>query len=301
MFPVSEIAEGVYVVDTGGLGYWNTVAAYVVRGSRYAAVLDTGYASGAARIVSALTRIGVEKGELRYIIVTHAHLDHCGASGDLLASYPLSGVYAHERAVPHLVDPSRLLASVRSIYSDGLLQRMGGMRPTEEGRTYVLGDGEEIGLGGLTVRAVYTPGHAPHHLSLEIVERGYVVTGDAVPSRYPFASYYIPNAVPPRYDYELALASIKKLFGLGPRLLLTPHYGPLIASEVLMEKYIEVIEACVGLARSLARGAGRVEELEAAVRRRIAGEVDPRGLHPSIRTALRFVALSLHQTYSSST
>jgi hypothetical protein len=68
-----------------------------------------------------------------------------------------------------------------------------------------------------------------------------------------------------------------------------------------MEKYIEVIEACVGLARSLARGAGRVEELEAAVRRRIAGEVDPRGLHPSIRTALRFVALSLHQTYSSST
>jgi glyoxylase-like metal-dependent hydrolase (beta-lactamase superfamily II) len=298
---VAEVAEGVYIIDTGGLGYRNTVAAYIARGRRSSAVLDTGYASSTSRIVSALSRIGVGERELRYIIPTHAHLDHCGASGELLARYESSEVYAHERAVPHLVDPSRLVASVRSIYSENIYEQMDGARPTDEGRTHVLGDGDELDLGGVTIRAIYTPGHAPHHLSLEIVERRYVVTGDAVPSRYPFTNYYIPNSVPPRYDHEQAVASIEKLFGLRPRLLLTPHYGPIYPSEALRERYIEAIRSSVDQAKRLAgRGAG-FEELEAEIRRSLAGGVDPRLLHPTIRMALRLVALSLHQTYKSPT
>ncbi len=297
---VTAISKGVYMVDTGGLGFRNTVAAYIVRGERYAAVVDTGYGSSSRRVAQAIAKANAAD-KLRYIIPTHAHLDHCGASGDLANVYRGAEVFAHERALPHLINPARLLESVKAIYPAHALAAMGGMSPVDENRAQVMDDGEEIDLGGLTLRSIYTPGHAPHHLSIQIVELGYIVTGDAVPSKYSFSEYYIPNIVPPKYDLEQALQSLRKLFDLNPRLLLTPHFGPILPSESLHEKYVSVIMGAVEAARELiGRGEG-LEALRSRLAATITGRTDLSGLHPSIQVGVIFAALSLYQTYKSST
>lgn len=297
---MAALSKGIYLVDTCGLGFRNVVAAYIVSGERYAAIIDTGYSSSANIVVKAVAEVGAME-KLRYIIPTHAHLDHCGATGDLAIVYPRAEVLAHERALPHLINPSRLLESVRAIYDDSTLSAMGLLKPTDSERAHILGDGEEINLQGLTLRSIYTHGHAPHHLSIHIEERGYVVTGDAVPSRYPFTSHFIPNIVPPRFDYDQAIKSIAKIFDLNPRLLLTPHYGPLIPSQSLQEKYFEVIREVVEIAREgIGRGVG-VDELRTRLAECIARSSDLKSLHPTVQTAIRLAAVALYQTYKSST
>ncbi|MEM0482172.1 MAG: MBL fold metallo-hydrolase [Nitrososphaerota archaeon] len=297
---VTAISRGVYLVDTGGLRFKNTVAAYVVVGEKYAAVLDTGFSSSSRRVAEAIAKIGAAD-RLRYIIPTHAHLDHCGATGDLASMYKGAEVYAHERALPHLLNPTRLLENVKALYGDYVFSLMGGMKPVDEERSHVMRDGAEIDLGGLTIRSIYTPGHAPHHLSLLLMEPGYIVTGDAVPSKYPFTQYFIPNIVPPKYDLNQALQSLKKLFDLEPRLLLTPHYGPILPSHGLHEKYVSVITEAVKAARELISKGPSFDELVSRMAEAITGGTGLAGLHPTIQTAVKFAALALHQTYSSST
>ncbi|MCS7145083.1 MAG: MBL fold metallo-hydrolase [Nitrososphaerota archaeon] len=297
---MAALSRGVYIVETGGLGYRNTVAAYIVAGERSSAIIDTGYASSARRVASAIVESGASQ-NLRYIIPTHAHLDHCGATGDLASIFAGAEVYTHERALPHLINPSRLLEGVKSIYEAHVFSAMGGIRPLDESRSRVMDDGEEIDLGGMTIRSIYTHGHAPHHLSIQIIEKGYVVTGDAVPSRYPFTDFFIPNTVPPKYDLDQALKSIRKIFELEPRLLLTPHYGPILPSHSLRERYEQVIKDSVELAKKLiSRGAG-IEELRSSLTAYLAGHSDLSKLHPYIQSAISLAALALYQTYKSST
>lgn len=297
---VAALSRGVYIVETGGLGYRNTVAAYIVAGEKGSAIIDTGYASSARRVASAIIESGASQ-NLRYIIPTHVHLDHCGATGDLAATFRDAEVYAHERALPHLVNPSKLLESVKSIYDSHVFSAMGGMRPVEEPRSHVMDDGEEIDLGGLTIRSIYTHGHAPHHLSIHIVEKRYIVTGDAVPSKYPFTEFLIPNTVPPKYDLDQAMSSIAKIFELEPQLLLTPHYGPILPSVRLREKYERVIKESVELARRLIKGGQGIEELRIGLTAYLTGQSSLSMLHPYIQSAIKLSALALYQTYKSST
>ena len=48
----------------------------------------------------------------RAILLTHIHFDHAGATGALCRLWPDAEVWVHERGARHMIDPSRLVASV---------------------------------------------------------------------------------------------------------------------------------------------------------------------------------------------
>src|SRR5690349_2878097 len=56
----------------------------------------------------------------RALLLTHIHLDHAGAAGDLVARWPDLTVYVHEVGAPHLIDPGRLVGSATRIYGDDM-------------------------------------------------------------------------------------------------------------------------------------------------------------------------------------
>src|ERR671923_2912711 len=97
----------------------------------------------------------------RTILLTHIHLDHAGAAGALAQRWPDVEVWVHERGAPHLVDPSRLVASATRLYGDEFERLWGEVVPIPEGNLRVLSGGETIGPWHVE----YTPGHASHHLS----------------------------------------------------------------------------------------------------------------------------------------
>src|SRR5213079_602701 len=63
---------------------------------------------------------GVSVSDLDAILLTHIHLDHAGASGALVRENPRVIVYVHKLGAPHMVDPSKLLASAARLWPDNL-------------------------------------------------------------------------------------------------------------------------------------------------------------------------------------
>ena len=112
---MDEIAPGIRQLDTRLGGMDGMTAGFLVDGDA-PALVETGSQSSTATVRDALAAAGVGPDELRWIIVTHIHLDHAGAVGDLAREFPKATVVVHEKGARHLVDPSRLIDSAARVY-----------------------------------------------------------------------------------------------------------------------------------------------------------------------------------------
>ncbi len=83
-------------------------------------------------------------GPPRALLLTHIHLDHAGGAGALVRRWPELPVYVHERGAPHLVDPSKLLASAGRLYGDEMERLWGEVVPVPESSITALSGGEEV-------------------------------------------------------------------------------------------------------------------------------------------------------------
>ena len=224
---VFEVAEGITAIDTFYAGRERYTAAYLVAGAE-PAIVETGPATSFEPVAAGLERLGIGPDDLAHIVVTHIHLDHAGGVWRIAERFPRATVRVHERGARHLADPTRLRASVESIYgAETMVSLFGTVEPVAAQRIRALEDGADIHLGGRTLRAVYTPGHAKHHMALQDSATGAVFTGDALGIHPPQASVLRPATPPPDYDLELALASIERIrdHARGSKVLFS-HFGP---------------------------------------------------------------------------
>ena len=90
----------------------------------------------------------------------------------------------------------------------------------------MLGDGDEIDLGGRVIRVLHTPGHAPGHMCFWEPERGYLFTGDLVYKDVLFAYY-------PSTDPEAYLDSLEKVAALPVKQVFPAHHSLEIEPEIL--------------------------------------------------------------------
>src|SRR3954447_20327737 len=132
-------------------------------------LIDPGPAIAQETLLAALDGL-----EPRALLLTHIHFDHAGASGALVERWPGLPVYVHERGAPHMVDPSRLVASARQIWGEDFDRLWGRVIPVPEENLHVLSGGETV--DGFEVD--YTPGHAKHHVSYFHRDTGHAYVGD---------------------------------------------------------------------------------------------------------------------------
>src|SRR5947208_2641905 len=104
-----------------------------------------------AHTVHALPRLLAALGEnerrvedVRWIVVTHAHLDHAAGAGALLAACPNATLVANARTVKHLVDPQKLVVGARQVYGDAFDALYGEVVPVPQERALVVDDGGSI-------------------------------------------------------------------------------------------------------------------------------------------------------------
>ena len=251
----TELGDDVHLVDTRMGGFDGITAAYVLRTER-PALVETGAARSADRVVEALAGLGIGRDDLATIVVTHIHLDHAGGVGDLAAAFPQAEIVVHERGARHLVDPARLLASARTVYGDVLDQLFGELLPTPVARVRALGATGEVDLGGgRRLTSTYSPGHASHHVGLLDSLTGDLYVGDAAGIYVPEADLVRPATPPPDFDLDLALASLRTFEDLAPTRLLFSHYGPVQAVEETLASSAEELRLWVELTAG-ARSAG---------------------------------------------
>jgi glyoxylase-like metal-dependent hydrolase (beta-lactamase superfamily II) len=154
------------------------------------------------------------------ILLSHIHFDHAGAAGALVRHWPDVEVWVHERGAPHLVDPSRLVASATRLYGDDMKRLWGEVVPIPEGNLRVLSGGETIGPWHVQ----YTPGHASHHVSYLHEPTGTAFVGDVGGVRIE-GGPIIPPTPPPDIDLELWHESLQTVAAWQPERLAITHFG----------------------------------------------------------------------------
>ena len=221
----AKLGERVYLLDTVALGQAGTVSAYVVKGPKIS-LIDCGYASSYETVLEGLRELGISPSEVRYVIPTHVHLDHAGGTGYLLKKMPRAQVFAHERAVKHLVDPSRLIESATEVFGKFIMEAYGLPIPVPSERVMAVGDEADIDLGdGMSARVLYAPGHAPHQIALMVEREKILFTADSVGIVYPNLRSMIPTTPPPSFEPEKLVSTVDRLEHAGSQSLLVPHFG----------------------------------------------------------------------------
>ncbi|MEM0348685.1 MAG: MBL fold metallo-hydrolase [Candidatus Caldarchaeum sp.] len=263
-----RVSEKVYLIDTRALGFEKIVACYLVWGKK-TALVDAGYAATADIVINALRELGVTR--LDYIIPTHVHLDHSGAVWRIAEHFREAEVIAHQKAVKHLVDPSKLVASVLDVYGPDILQVFGEVKPVEEHRVHSAGDGETLVLGDVELTFIYTPGHAPHQFTIAVSD-GSIITADAVPAKYPGKPFIIPPTPPPSFDLNQYIDSLAKLGKLGSAVFHTPHFGSYQTDEAYVEFLVKKTREFVSAAEKAYREGAGVGGIYAALERMLEKE-----------------------------
>lgn len=124
-----------------------TYNAYLVRGSRKTALVDTVYAPMRDVLMEHLSELDVDR--LDYVICNHAEPDHSGTIPDVLRRYPEATVLASPRC-------RDLLAELLRIPSD---------------RVSAIEDRQKVSLGDRTLEFIYTPWvHWPETISTYLHE-----------------------------------------------------------------------------------------------------------------------------------
>lgn len=205
----------------------------------------------------------------RALLLTHIHLDHAGGAGALVRRWPDLEVYVHERGAPHLIDPSKLLASAGRLYGEDRMAGLWGeVVPVPAERVRVLAGGETVGLSG-GFRVAYTPGHASHHVCYLHEQSGRAFVGDMAGVRIPPSHITIAPTPPPDIDVEAWETSLELIAGWRPASLGLTHFGAV--DEVAAQ--LDAVRASLRELAELSRRAGPAT-VEAAVKDTVARTSD---------------------------
>lgn len=144
-------------------------ACYLVCGKDKTCLIDTGMGCGSLKeyIENNLNK------KVDLVILTHGHLDHCGG----VAEFVDVPIYMNQND-KHLADCFNLVESRYEIFrSQGIDISM--MQPNIDfSITKDLKDKDEFNLGGITLQAIYTPGHTKGMTMILIKEERTILFGD---------------------------------------------------------------------------------------------------------------------------
>lgn len=197
------------------------IASYLIRHSTGVVLIETGPGSTLPALEAALSAEGLSPRDVTHVLLTHIHLDHAGAAGWF--SRQGAEIYVHPVGAPHLVDPSKLMASASRIYGDRMDQLWGEMLPVEQSQLKIPNDAEEIVIGKLRFLPVNTPGHAEHHYAYLFEDVCF--SGDVGGVRIPGYAYLRAPMPPPELHFGKWRESLARLRALKFSRIAPTHFG----------------------------------------------------------------------------
>jgi glyoxylase-like metal-dependent hydrolase (beta-lactamase superfamily II) len=205
-------------------------AAYLRIAGNECAFIETETSHARPKLLAALEQSGRRVEDVRWVVVTHAHLDHAAGAGGLLAACPNATLLAHPRAAKHLIDPAKLVKSATAVYGEERFAKLyGKIEPIPEERVRALEDGETFELGDATLRVHHTAGHANHHFVIDDPATESVYTGDSYGLVYPALQkhglFALATTSPTNFDAKEARISIDRIRGLGEKYACLTHFG----------------------------------------------------------------------------
>lgn len=273
--PFQPLPGGIRMLDTQTARMPKVTAGYLLDAPR-PTLVECGPALSVDTVIGALHGIGMDAGDLAYLVVSHVHLDHAGGAGELLEAFPRASVVVSEVGARHLVDPERLNAGSRRVYGPLMDTVYGPCKPVAAERVRGVADGETLHLGGgRRLELLFTPGHAKHHIAAFDPDAGALFVGDSVGVKMPGMRVIRPVTPPPDFDYVLATRSLERYRALGPERVYLAHYGAVEPPDQALAEAEERLRLWFGTAEGAWREHNELEHVAETLAHRFTDEVTP--------------------------
>src|SRR5438045_1084926 len=203
-----------------------------------------------------LRNAGISISDIRRIVLTHAHEDHCGMARALRDEAKDAQVFVHGWETGHRAGrleyeehrrlleragvPAEEIAQMRRMY-EGVRRYADAL---EDGEHAELSDDEEMKFEKGALRVVHTPGHTPGSCSFLREADRTIIAGDCVLKRITPNPILSPDPVDPTRRFRsLAeyLVSLARLRSLSPTLVYGGHGEPVSDYEELFNRYLRAI------------------------------------------------------------
>lgn len=222
-------------------------------------IIDTGPKTKEAvqALRDGLRAAGFRVSDIRRIVLTHAHEDHCGLARSLRDEAKNAEVLVHEWETGHrhsrleydehrslLVRagvPEDEIARLRVMY-EGVRQYADSFADNEHGPLW---DNAELEFESGSLRIVHTPGHTPGSCSFVREADRTIIAGDCVLKRITPNPILSPDPLDPSKRFpSLAeyLVSLARLRTFAPTLVYGGHGDPVHDYDELFNRYIRAIQ-----------------------------------------------------------
>lgn len=270
-FSVQTYAGGVSVIDAG-FHREHMAACYLVEADSEVAFIEVGTNSSTPRLIQTLKDRGWSTEDVRYVIVTHVHLDHAGGAGSLMQLLPNATLLVHPYGARHMINPEKLEAGARAVYGDELFDQVyGELVPVPEERTRIMEDGDSVMLGDREFSFIDTPGHARHHFCVHDSFTNGWFTGDTFGLSYrefdtKNGAFLFPTTTPIQFDPGALKESVKRLVSNSPDCMYLTHYGRVEDVQNLAKTMIAAVDVFAGFAEQYKDHEQRTQKLEQVMR-----------------------------------
>lgn len=146
-------------------------------------LIDTCTSCGSEQLIQRISRLGIKPYQIKLIVLTHSHYDHCGALADL-KEWSNAPVLAHQDSLTWLkagisypvkaVNPlfDKVIQSLQIRFPD-----LSNYKPVNPDITVT--DNYDLSSWGIPGRIIHTPGHTQDSISV-ILNSGTAFAGDAI-------------------------------------------------------------------------------------------------------------------------
>ena len=212
-------------------------------------------AAGALR--SKLGANGIAFSDVRRIVLTHAHEDHCGLARQVRDEAKNAEILVHKWETGHLFGrlsqqhhkklllrsgvPENVFGEMRELYDEISLLT----DALEDGDFVPLADEMELEFESGSLKVLHTPGHTPGSCSFAREANRTLICGDCVLKRITPNPIVSPDPVDPEKRFpSLAeyLVSLAKLRSYKPTLAYGGHGEPVMDFEEIFNRYIRAID-----------------------------------------------------------
>jgi glyoxylase-like metal-dependent hydrolase (beta-lactamase superfamily II) len=251
---VIDYANGISAIDVVYVRE-RVAASHLIVDDGEAAFVDVGTNYSAPLLLATLDEKGLEPEQVRYVCVTHVHLDHAGGAGELMRQLPQATLVVHPRGERHMVDPSKLIAGTIAVYGEDRTQALyGEIQPIPAERVKAVQDEETLELGRRHLRFLDTPGHAYHHYCVVDDDSGSIFSGDTFGLSYreldtAWGAFILPTTTPIHFDPPAYHASIDRLMAQDPTAIYLTHFGEVTELQRLagdlhadLGRFVEIAE-----------------------------------------------------------
>ncbi len=212
------------------------ICLYLLRGEE-AAIFGGGMSFMVPSLEAQLSRMDLDLGKIKYLIISHSHLDHVGAVPYLkrklphiqtLASAHAAEVFSKEKAVNFIAAANKQMIDKLGLQNeyDRLNLKFDGIKVDR-----IVGDNDVLDLGrDIEIHFMEVTGHTRCSIATYVPKLKALFPADALPPPSDNAgAVFVPG---PQYDFGMYKKSMEKLASCDVETLAFEHFGVVTGDQV---------------------------------------------------------------------